>query len=178
MKNHHLHWSNLLCFLASVNVLRHSSVSGNSVWEMLLGQDNSNMGLNLYFLEFHALCNLLLLSTGRTWDFLLTNREQQRWWDVTSMIRLHKIVTSVFLADTPLLALIKRAAMLKRRKWQCMGRVALVQANKELSLVENHVSLEAEPSAVETSYWTPALADILMMLSVRDLDSGEPGKLC
>lgn len=94
------------------------------------------------------------------------------------MIRLYKTVTSVFLTDAPLLALIKRAAMLKRPKCQAVGRVALVQANKDLSPVENHVGLETEPSPVEASYWTPALADILMMLSVRDLDTGDPGKLC
>lgn len=68
------------------------------------------------------------------------------------------MMTSVFLADVPLLALIKEA-MLKRPKWQYRENVASVQANKELNPIENHVSLLAETSPVEPLYWTPALAD-------------------
>lgn len=43
----------------------------------------------------------LPLSVDDTCDFLLTIRIQQRPWDVTSMITLHKVVTAVLL-DSPL----------------------------------------------------------------------------
>ena len=37
---------------------------------------------------------------GDGYDLLLANRIQQRWWDVTFVIWLHKLVASILLEDT------------------------------------------------------------------------------
>lgn len=59
-----------------------------------------------------ALCNSLLLSVSGTCDSLLTNRIQQKWQDITSMIALYKTVMSVC-RFSPLLALMKQVIMLR-----------------------------------------------------------------
>lgn len=45
-------------------------------------------------------------------DLLGTNRIQQKWWNVTSVIRWQKTVTSILLEDALLLALMKQASCL------------------------------------------------------------------
>lgn len=51
-------------------------------------------------LEATPLCHNLPLNVGGAYDFLLANRREQRRWDVTFVIWLHKIVASLLLEDS------------------------------------------------------------------------------
>lgn len=64
--------------------------------------------------------NPLPLGAGRTCDLLLTNGIQQRKWDATSVIALHKILQLADFLDhlLGLHALINQIAMLGRPTWQ------------------------------------------------------------
>lgn len=64
-------------------------------------------------------CNTLYLSVDGTCDLFLINRIWQWWWNVTSIIKMHKIVTFILLADSfyslfGLHALMKQAAMFEK----------------------------------------------------------------
>lgn len=53
----------------------------------------------------------------------------------------------------------KQEAMLKRPLWQ--GTECCPTARQEMNTVNNHVSLEVDPSLLEHSEETPVLADTL-----------------
>lgn len=78
------------------------------------------------------LCNLDLLPSNRVW---------QKWWDMTSIIRLQKTVTSILLYCLLCLhTLMKQADMLGRSKWPVTQGDIWPKALKELNPVNNHVN--------------------------------------
>lgn len=51
-------------------------------------------------MEATPLCHNLPLNVGGDYDWLLANRIEERWWDVTFVIWLLKIVASLLLEDS------------------------------------------------------------------------------
>lgn len=65
--------------------------------------------------SLHSLCNLLSLHVGRNCEFLQTNRIQQRWWYVTSVVTVPCIelhLASWLTLKTVLVGLMKEKTML------------------------------------------------------------------
>lgn len=84
-------------------------------------EDSKMVSNNLYLLIFIPL--LWTLECGQAYDLLLTSKIEQWWWDVISMIGLHKTVTSILARWLSLLPLRLHtlrswAAMLERPTWQ------------------------------------------------------------
>ena len=99
---------------------------------------DSTIAPNYPFLLIHTPCNLLSVNESRTSELLLTIRIWQGRWDVTFLITLHEIVTSVLAADSvwtiSLAASDEASNPIERPTWQeTEGGLQLI-GSKELRL--------------------------------------------
>lgn len=112
------------------------------------------------------------------------NKIHLRWWNVTSMIRLQKAVTSVLPADWLWLALMKQAAIWGKPTWweteSCLWPTASKKLRPSVSKSPRNWILPAITEWVCEQIlpgWTLRCLHLSLQL-VRDLEADDPSKLC
>lgn len=141
----------------------------------------------------HSLCNLLLFGSGHK-NLLLMNKTEQTWWNITSMIRLWRGVTSCFLAISVSLLPSKQPHFDEAschmgkahtaRNWgeslfsSQWGTEALRTIRNELNPANNHVIELGSRSFLKWSFnGEPRLSKHLHYNFVIDLETMDPTKL-
>ena len=138
---------------------------------IVAGQLQGGPSKDPHLLVFMSFGNPLPLGVSRPSDLLLVCRTQQKWWDGTSVIRLPEVMTSILLAGSPLLALMKQAVTSERL---CGPSNNL----KELSPVNKPSELEVDSFLLEPQMRLQLLADTLTASLWKSWSLEHPAKPC
>ena len=118
---------------------------------------------------------------GGACELFLTNVTEQRWWDMTSIITLQKVVMCVFLRDSLPFWPCWKGPCGKKKPWDWSPAVSLMRLSvlqyKGHKCFQQPHELEGRSCSSQASDETTALANILMA-SMTNPGAEDPAKLC